>query len=57
MSIVKELELLPVLLVEALVEHRFFDAYHIKRKKLELEHFFHMNSLESKYSTEAEDEN
>lgn len=56
MNLLQELELLPVLLVEALVEHRFFDACHLKRKKLELENFFNMNSLESKFSMEEEDE-
>lgn len=55
MSIIKELEILPVLLVEALVQHRFFDAYNLKRKKLELEQWFRMNSFESKY--EVDDEN
>lgn len=55
-NILKELEMLPVLLLEALVEHRFFDAYNIKKKKIELEAWFRMNSLESKYSVEEENE-
>lgn len=56
-NLIKELEILPVLLVEALVEHRFFDAYNLKRKKLELEGWLRMNSFESKYTMENEDEN
>lgn len=55
-GLMKELELLPVLLLEALVEHRYFDAYNIKRKKLELTNWFRMNSMESKYNTEETDE-
>lgn len=48
-NLIKELELLPVLLVEALVKHNFFDAFNLKKKKLELENFFRMNGGESKY--------
>lgn len=50
-NLIKELELLPVLLVEALVEHRFFDAFNLKQRKLELENFFRMNGGESKYDS------
>ena len=55
-NLIKELEILPVLLVEALVEHRFFDAFNLKRKKLELENWFRMNSFESKYTMEEDNE-
>lgn len=44
MSIEQEIEILPALLVEAMLAHRFFDATNIKKKQEELKKWVRMNS-------------
>lgn len=43
MGIEQEIETLPVLLVEAMLSHHFFDAANIKRKQEELKRWVQMN--------------
>lgn len=43
MSIEQEIETLPVLLIEAMLAHRFFDANNIKRRQEELKKWVQMN--------------
>lgn len=43
MSIEQELEILPVLLVEFIINKRFFDANNIKRRQEELKKWVQMN--------------
>ena len=42
MSIEQEIEILPALLVEAMLAHRFFDANNIKKKQEELKLWEHL---------------
>ena len=44
MSIEQKIEILPALLVEAMLAHRFFDATNIKKKQEELKKWVQMNS-------------
>lgn len=44
MSIEQEIEILPALLVEAMLAHRFFDAANIKKRQEELKKWVKMNA-------------
>lgn len=44
MSIEQEIEILPALLVEAMLAHDFFAAMNIKRRQEELKKWVQMNS-------------
>lgn len=44
MSIEQEIELLPALLVEAMLQHDFFTATNVKKRQEELKKWVQMNS-------------
>lgn len=44
MSIEQEIEVLPVLLVECIINRKFFDANNIKKRQEELRSWVNMNS-------------
>ena len=44
MSIEQEIEILPVLLVECIINRKFFDANNIKAKQDEIRKYVNMNS-------------
>ena len=44
MSIEKEIEILPVLLVECIINRKFFEASNVKRIQCELRNWVNMNS-------------
>lgn len=51
MTLEQEIEMLPVLLLQAMIEHRFFDCTWIKHRKQEIENYIHMNGGISKYDS------
>lgn len=44
MSIEQEIEILPVLLVECIINRKFFDANNIKSRQCEIRNYVNMNS-------------
>ena len=44
MSIEQEIEILPVLLVECIINRKFFDANNIKARQDEIRNYVNMNS-------------
>lgn len=44
MSINQEIEILPVLLVECIINKKFFDASNVKRRQEEIRNYVNMNS-------------
>lgn len=45
MSINQEIEILPVLLVECIINKKFFDASNVKRRQEEIRNYVNMNSV------------
>lgn len=56
MNVIQEIEILPVMLLEALINHDFFSATYIKKHKQEIEDWINMNGGRSKYEDYKQDE-